>query len=188
MQVKRAFAGLTLAVVTGGCLPASIHPLYESNADLASAPELVGTWANEATNEFLLVHQDKDAQYQALVVEGGEADSGSLQLRLVRCGGELFWDVSATRSEDAEGYYSAHLLPLHSFALVRLGGNQLEIAGLDQDWWKARLESGAIPLAFEMLEDRLLFTASPPELCSELGRHVGDPDAFSKADRYRRLS
>jgi hypothetical protein len=176
---------LALALSSAGCLPGSIYPLYESSADLVSAPELVGTWVEEDSGEQLVFLQEKDRHYALVAIEEGTAEAGHLEVRLVRCGPALFWDLSATEPEG--GISAAHLLPLHSFARVQVGDGRLEVAGLSQDWWQAQLQAGGVLLSFEKVGDRLILTAPSRELCGELGRHADERDAFESPDRFRLL-
>jgi hypothetical protein len=177
---------VALAFVTAGCLPGSIHPLYESSADLVSVPDLPGIWVGEDSGEHLVVRQEEDRHYELVLIEDDdEPTADRLDVRLVRCGPSLFWDLSVPHPPG--DVFGAHLLPLHTFARVEVGDGSLEVAGLNEEWWRASLAAGSVRLGFEEIEDRLVLTSAPQELCSELGRHADDPAAFGPPDRFRLL-
>ena len=85
-------------------------------------------------------------------------------------------------------YYALHFLPLHRFMRVRQVGSTLELADVDHDWLQRFLGEHPEAIAHEMVEDRIILTASSSTLQDFLVKHIYTEGAFSQTDTLRPLS
>ena len=74
----------------------------------------------------------------------------------------------------------------HTLYRLELDRNRLRLAYLDDEWMKAKLENGEIPLPYAETEDLLVLTGTTAELQSLVMMHAGEEKAFKLLGEFRR--
>lgn len=181
---------LSVAVTTllgiAGCIPTSIHPLY-TEKDLVFDPALVGVWSEkEDSKETRSFEKLGDKGYR-LVIREADGKTGEFQAHLLKLGDTLFLDLfpdqMAMEESNRDGYYQAHLQPMHSFLKVSRIEPTLEMAPLNLVWLATFLKENPSAIRHEVVgrdkEDRqIILTASTRDLQAFMLKHRNTPDAF----------
>jgi len=178
METKR-WTTMILLVMAGlavACGPVSLQPLY-TDKSLIVEPALVGTWrGDDATWKFTL---GKDLSYDLLVVEG--ETTSPFTAHLVQLGPYHFLDLLPAKPHMLSDFYTDHLIAAHTFYKITGEGNRLQLAALNEDWLKERIEQKGIAIDHQFATGgKLVLTASTADLQEFVSRYADDPKAFSK--------
>lgn len=204
-----------LALPSAACLT-SLHPWFTAE-DLVFEPGLVGTWvdASDADTTWVFTRED-DTTYTLVDTrnEGHPEPSNEaapkpkrlvatrLKARLMRLGDARYLDVCAG-DEWADSSMLQHVLVnSHLLARVRLDGDALHVAFLDEDRLEAMLGDRRIVLPHEVVdvdgdadhpptrihspERRVLLTAPTSELQQFLAKYANDGAAFDTEEVMHR--
>ncbi|HNT36601.1 MAG TPA: hypothetical protein PKH07_16560 [bacterium] len=145
-----------------GCIP-SLHPLY-TEEDLIFDPALVGIWANEDSGESWTFTKTSEKEYKTVYIDNSKA-KGEFSGHLVKSGDCIFLDLYPSKPElDENDFYKIHLIPVHTFLLVRQVEPKLQMAILKPDALKKVLTANPDAIKHEKVEDGVLLTAQPKEL------------------------
>jgi hypothetical protein len=157
-----------LAIVLGGCLPLSIHPLYTDDT-LVFEEKLLGKWADG--DEIWQFTQDSNNSYKLRIVDGGDGKEGYFNAHLVKLEDMLFLDIFPDGStlEGNQEFYLIHLLPMHTFLKVEQTEPNLVLRMMDLDKVSEILKSDPNLLKHELREDEqgedaLILTAATQDL------------------------
>ncbi len=171
-------AVIAAAVFLAGCEPTlSLHPLFDASPD--SAPALEGTWVEDDGGLTLTLRLASDNSYEFITVDE-EQKEHRLRAQVGRLGRHMFLDASPSE-RNIEGLQ----LPAHAFFRVRLAGDSLELAYLDDDWLRGMLREKKLAIAHEIVGTGIVLTAPSRDLQALALKYAADPNAFSPA-RYRR--
>lgn len=184
-RITGILVGFGIVLVLAGCEPVpSVHPLF-SEHDVVFEPALVGTWVMRENGDTLTFHQSGDKAYEATYTE--ENVAVKFEVHLIQLGKFLFLD--AYPLEQPERF---DLIPAHSFYRIRLEvshameGDVLQIAFLDDDWLRKRIEEGEVNIAHERLGTDILLTASTKDLQMFVLKYAEDKEAFPDPEEFRR--
>jgi hypothetical protein len=182
MEAKKILAFVAI-VLAGGCVP-SLHELYTEDT-VVFEQELVGKWTNdEEIWEFEKGEEDKSYD---LTITQKEGQVSRLIVHLVKIEDELFLDLYPGDMElDVGEWYKFHLLAAHTFMKVDRIGPQLVMRAMNPDTVREMLKEKPELIKHEVVEDRVIFTASPKELQSFLTKHVDDEEFFGDAGEFER--
>jgi hypothetical protein len=171
------FAALLLLV--GGCVE-SLHALY-SDRDVIYEPALVGVWTTgNGMEEYAFTKSDQDNTYKLVAVDK-DGKSGEFVARLLKVKDTMFLDLFPAEPQMSENdLYKGHLLPTHSFVLVRQIEPTLQVSDMDPDWTKKFLTDNPSAVGHEMVDDLPVLTASTADLQSFLLAHLDANGPFSK--------
>ena len=182
---KKALAAAAVLFLTG-CVPA-LHPLY-TEKDTVFDPALLGTWIEEDgkdTRETWTFHRGDAGNYDLRHTEDGEMRS--FRVHLVAIGAYRYLDFYPGELEIDNGFYKAHLMPVHHFARIERAGDRFSLRMLDVDWIKKQLKRGAIQVKHETVaEDLPVLTASTGELQRFFRAIALERSAFTPPEVYRR--
>lgn len=161
------FAGV--AAMTG-CAPAvAIHPLYTTQ-NLVSDLPLEGTWtANDG--EVWRIQKSGDG-YDVTAVDARDSMSVSrYNVHLLRLQDSEFVDV--TGKSDPDVGIAGHL-----FAKIRLEGDDLHVAFVNESWLKEMVDAGLAPQSTPGEGHQIILTAPTSELQKFILLHAADPGAW----------
>ena len=127
MRNLRRIVTLCAAVLVVGCVP-SIHPLY-TEGDLVFEPALVGLWAEEDDDDRWVFRKSGELEYELTITEDGTP--GDFEARLLQLGSHRFLDLYPEEPPLENGFYTFHLLPIHTFYKFQIEGDMVRIVGLD---------------------------------------------------------
>ncbi len=179
MSYKKHACMLAPILMLAGCF-ASLHPLYQKT-DLVALPELEGLWADD--DSLWSFEPAGEFEYRLTYIE--EDCPAHFRVRVLELDGMLFWDLFPEGVDTSNDFYELHLVPAHTFALLDLQGDRLQVGFLGDEWLKAKLESEPDSLPHEELEDGVVLTASTARLQDFVRQYA--PDAFDQTMELTRL-
>ena len=173
-----------------GCPSYSLSPLY-TKADAVTEPALEGTWMNADTKdkEEITVCKTKNGEYELSDFDPDTKITWTYDGTLVRLAGELFVDVefAGETLNGARVDSPIAMLPVHAIMKVRVSGNDLAFAGLEDDAIKRSDESGGSPLKYQLVNrvfQQLLITADTEDLRRYVAAHADE--AFTDFEHLKR--
>jgi len=177
--MKRVFFIAAVAAWTlCGCVP-SLHPLY-TEADTNFDPALVGRWSQGDSKDSWTFMKEGEQQYK-LVYRDPKGKSGEFKVHLLKASGRLFLDLfPADPDLDEPDFYKLHVLPAHTFMIVRQIEPTLQMAPLNPQWMKEFLEDHPDAIDHEAVDGRIILTAEPRQLQAFLVKHEKTEDAFGE--------
>ena len=177
-------AGLLLV----GCVP-SLHCLYNEKT-LEYDPKLVGCWGEPGDDdEKWSFTGDAEKKVYKLTITEEKDEISILDAHLVNLDGKRFLDLTAGQDERMDqfgGWYRAHLLGAHTFLQVHQTDPNLVISVMDPDKTKKLLAEKPQLLKHEIVEDRVVLTASTEQLQAffkdekNLKAVFGEPQAMKR--------
>ena len=174
---------LALALLVGGCVVTSIHPLYFEE-DVVYDQTILGTWSEKGESESWLFKKTEGNAYQLFIFD--EESSGEFEARLVRLGDYLFLDIFPKEKQSGNVLYNLHTVPMHSFMKVSIEEDVLHLAPLDKEWFDEMIKQKKITIKHEKRDDLCVLTASTKELQEFVLKYADNEDVFEFGDLYRR--
>jgi hypothetical protein len=178
-----------LAIVLGGCLPLSIHPLY-TDETLVFEETLVGKWADG--DEIWQFTQDSNNSYKLRIVDE-DGKEGYFNAHLVKLEDMLFLDIfpDGETLEGNQEFYLIHLLPMHTFLKVEQTEPNLVLRMMDVDEVSEILKSDPNLLKHELRENEgddnaVILTAATPDLQKFVVEYANTEDVFGDAKEFSR--
>ena len=183
---KIACLMLLLPVFFSGCIPTSVHPVY-TDKDVVFVPELLGTWAEENSEETYAFSAHDPRSYR-LTYTDDEGRTGEFVAHLLKIDGVLFLDMFPTEQNgDMNEFYKLHFLHVHTFFLVEQIEPRLRMRPMSMNWLRKLLEQNPGAVRHEMVGGDVVLTAATEELQRFLLRHVRTEAAFDDpSDMIRR--
>ncbi len=206
MKSRNVVLLLSLVIIFfQSCIP-SLHPLYTKDK-LVMKQELLGDWIDELgiqkqenkTQKFSIPSQkntlwnfkaNKDKSYRLIYIDG-EGMPATFDAHLISLGQnyylnfhpsvptkeekELYPDLGKTKFNELE---ILHYYPLHTFAKVSFGKDQISIALFDGSFIEDLLDKNRIRIKHEKLNDDYILTAQPKELQQFIIKYADDKEAF----------
>jgi len=173
---------LGLMVCCAGCVP-SLYPLY-TGPDVVFDPALIGEWKSDDLKETWVFTQLEEKNYR-LALTDQDGNPGLFTAHLVKVEGRLFLDLFPEEpSEIKNDFYKGHLLPVHTFSLVKQVSPTLQVASMKPDELRDYLEDHPTDLAHERRDNTLILTAKPKDLQSFLLQH--EKEIFSEPGEMKR--
>jgi hypothetical protein len=197
MKIKKLLFYL-LAALLGGCIPVmSLHPLY-TEEDVVFEAKLLGTWMDDPDNpkttwEFSRAGT-KEKAYK-LVYSDEESKKGSFVVHLVKLENRLFLDVFPDQfpSEQQEwenmkwAYNYFFFEPAHTFIKIDYIEPHLKMRQTVSDDMKELLKENPNVIKHELVEDKIVLTASTKELQAFVLKYAYDIRVFpAKIDLTRK--
>ncbi|HOQ05280.1 MAG TPA: hypothetical protein PKY88_08720 [Anaerohalosphaeraceae bacterium] len=163
MQKTQWFLTAILIIVGLGCVP-SLHELYTDDT-VVFDPKLVGCWQTEKGELWCFTRRANTSSYDLTIVEESEKRS-YMTAYLVEIGPHRFLDISPKelKRPDLGGWQEYHLQPVHTFYLVEATEPNLLLAAMMPEAMEKLLEEKPALLKHEKVDDRLILTASTPQL------------------------
>lgn len=159
-----------LALLVGGCLTLSIHPLYTMD-DVIAVPEAAGVWSNPEDGGRWTFVPEEDQSF-TVTTEDDENSTSEFEGWFVRVGGDLYLDLYPTEAREMSEFRAVHFIPVHSFWRVTLSGEALTLEYIDLDKFEDAIERGAIDIPHTAADDLMILTAETPELQTFFGQHM----------------
>ena len=169
MKTKKTIFYL-LVLLLAGCLP-SLHPLYNEKT-LIFREELIGKWM-EDDGSFWQFRRGGEKEYKLRLFEEHE-ELGQFSAHLIEIEGLMFLDIfpDGDALENMDDFYQIHFLPVHTFLKVDRINPNLQLRMVDYEKMENMLENDPNILKHEILDDRIVLTASTEELQHFVIKHV----------------
>jgi hypothetical protein len=180
MRSIKILAVLGIALLMSGCVLSSLHPLF-TEKDLVFDKSLLGTWTGAGEDDTLTFEDGGEKAYD--LTYSAEGPKVRYKAHLVQLGKYRFLDIYPQESEDYDAY---HFIPAHTFWKIWMEEDNLHIDGLAHDWLKNMIDQKKIKIPHEVLEDRILLTATTKELQEFVLKYAEDASAFSVTEEFHR--
>jgi len=163
MKIK-IIAFYLLAVVLGGCVQPSLHPLFTQD-QVFYDPNLSGVWKAADSNETWHFSRFEDANGYKLVITQKDGKQGTFAAGLGKLENTLLLDVFPVESgESGIDFYKEHLLGTHSFIMVQQMDPTLKIAIVDSGKVDKIIKADPNVVRNEKMDDKIILTAETEEL------------------------
>jgi hypothetical protein len=184
---------VSVCLLLSGCAPSSVHPLY-TDEDAVVEPALEGTWSSEGGKEELVFQKSGDHEYDLAILCADEQSEcpntkvrQNYEVNLVRLGGQLFMDLifKDQTVDGAEVNEPLGVLHTHIIAKVKISGDDLAYATLDDEAIRKQSALGGTPLDYsQMSNEAMLVTAQTEALRGFVSAHA--EDVFSDFEHLNR--
>jgi hypothetical protein len=163
MKTKlKIIAFYTLALILGGCVVQSVHPLFTEN-ELIFDANLIGTWVEKDPNNIWTFEKKDNNTYKLTYTSGGK--SGTFTVCLGAIGADKYLNLYPEDPNLPQNdFYKSHLLYINSFAKVKFTDPDLTGQLMNPDGVKKLLEKKPKLIKHELTENSLILTASTKEL------------------------
>ncbi len=170
-----------------GCIP-SLHPLY-TEKDLIFEKSLVGTWSDDSPDNTWAFSQSGENEYKLVFTDDGKP--GEFVVHLLKLKDKMFIDLYPVNPElkTDNGFYKSHLIPAHTFMLVKQIEPTLQMAFLNPDKLKEIIAKDPKAVKHEKLgkdDDMDIFTASTQELQDFIMKNIDTPDFFGQPSNLKK--
>ena len=192
MKIKKLLFHL-LATLLAGCIPVmSLHPLY-TKKDVVFEEKVLGTWVDDSNDTTWEFQRFKDPpsneppNLYELILSDDEGKKGSLATYLVKLKDRFFLDVFPAKfpsgQENADKmklpYNAFFFVPVHTFIKVDIIEPRLMIRLTDDDEMEKLLKEDPNAVKYELVNDRLILTASTKELQAFVLKYADDSRVFT---------
>lgn len=176
MAMKKA-AFYLLAVMLGGCVLSSLHPLY-TDEELIFEEKLIGKWSDG--NNIWEFRAGEPNTYQMRVIDE-ESKEGRFVAHLVKLKDMLFLDIfpDGVTLGEPQAFYGFHLLPTHTFMKVDRIEPKLQLRAMDSDKVSEMLNEDPNLLKHEVVEGHIVLTASTEQLQEFIVEYAGEGGVFA---------
>jgi hypothetical protein len=185
MKVKKLLFYM-LAVLLGGCV-LSLHPLYTED-DLIFEERLLGKWGKNGSTETWQFKPADSDKYYKLVYTDDKGKKGSFDAGLGKINNAMYLNIFPQQPELKENdYYKFHILRAYSFIKIERIEPNLVMRVMNPDTLKKMLENDPNLINHEIVEDRLLLTASTEKLQKFMKAHANYEGFFGEATEWTRV-
>jgi len=193
----RKFLFYLLASLLGSCVP-SLHPLY-TDKELVFDEKLLGSWG-DGEQKWEFKKGEKEKSYDLVTDEKGK--KGEFTVYLVKIQDSfkadkekeaarqalLFLDLYPKEPKlEANDFYKFHLLPVHTFLKIEQLGTTLKIRAMNPEKLQEMLKDKPDLIKHEVVEDRIVLTASTKQLQKFMLEHVKDEGLFAEATELEQV-
>jgi hypothetical protein len=170
-----------------GCPSYSVHPLY-TDQDTVAEPALEGSWSgpDSGDKEEIAFQKSGDHEYNMAIFHPDTKVRENYKVHLVRLGGQMFMDfiVDGQTVDGAKLEGPIGVIPTHVIAKVKISGDDLAYATLEDDAIRKPSTSGGAPLDYQMVDEGMLVTAQTDTLRRYISSHA--EEAFSTFQHLKR--
>jgi len=185
MKVQKLLFYL-LAVLLGGCV-LSLHPLYTED-DLIFEEKLLGNWRKYGSTETWQFERANGDKHYKVIYTDDNGKKGSFDAGLGEINDVMYLNIFPQEPKLKENdYYKFHILRAHSFIRIERIEPNLVMRAMNPDTLKKMLENDPNLIKHEVVEDRLVLTASTKELQKFMKAHANDEDFFAEATECERM-
>jgi len=185
MKVKMLLFNM-LAVLLGGCV-LSLHPLY-TEKDLIFEEKLLGTWGKNGSTETWQFKRGKGDKYYSLTLTDDKGKEGSFVAGLGKINNMMFLNIFPQEPELKEtSYYQFHILRANSFIKIEQIEPTLVMRIMNPDTVQKMLKKNPKLIKHEIVDDRLLLTASTEELQKFMKAHANEEGLFNGSGALERV-
>ncbi len=185
MPQLRSRTLLTL-LIASACVP-SLHPLY-TDADLFVDRRLIGAWVgveDSKTPAAWKFARSGDDGYS--LTHTAEGKTAQFSAHLVRLRDFVFLDIQPRQEQGKlNEMLEAHLIGAHTFSRIWVEDDHVRMRSLDEEWLKRMLREKKFLIAHEIINGRILLTASTATLQRFAIKYADDTLAFAHTQEWRR--
>lgn len=187
MKTRILILVFIIAVFLSSCIVYSFYPLY-TEKDLFANEILTGKWMDDEGTEWNFEHayfgkkvpENIDSTSYTLYLKDKDEKQSEFSVHIIKLGGHYFLDFYMEEFVDDDNLDLAafHIIPVHTFAKLKISDNELNINWFDQDWLEDLISENKIRIHHENNGDIILLTAKPDELQKFVTKYVNSEEAF----------
>jgi uncharacterized protein YcfL len=165
--------------MAGGCVR-SIQPILKDDQVITN-DQLLGNWVSSDGKTSGVVTATDDHKGYKLLYTDEKDKQANLLIRLGKIGDMTIAESSIDDpAPDASDVYKMHLMPLHSFMVVKqVTSQQLILKLMDSDWLSKYVKAHPDELATVRVDDNdVLISATTDDFQAFLLRHAKDDGVF----------
>jgi len=170
------------AVLFGGCLVTSVHPLGNED-DIIFDEKLLGAW--KEGGDLWVFTKGEENLYKLFVAVDDEDDTVMKEFNaaLFNLGGKLFLDIFPDRLDTGNIIYDILMFPTHTFVLCRLEGDELYLAFNDPEWFGDRIDDNIeIGIDYVVTDDEVITLTAPTDMLQAFYLENADRPGFFDLD------
>ena len=173
-------------LLASACVP-SLHPLY-TDADLFLDRRLIGRWVGIEDSKTPAVWKfERSGDDGYTLTHTAERKTARFNAHLVRLRDYVFLDLQPRQEPGIlNEMLEAHLVGAHTFSRIWVEDDHVRMSSLNEEWLKRMLREKKFLLGHEIIDGRLLLTASTATLQRFAIRYAEDTLAFSHTQEWRR--
>jgi hypothetical protein len=157
MNIRAVSGSVICLLLVAGCIP-SLHPLYRTE-NLIFDPEVIGEW-RQADSPEKWQFTKRDNKSYTLVYTDPNGRQGKFIACIAEIQGKRFLDLFPDQTNtDAPGFYTFHLVPIHTIYLIRRTQPKLELAAVGYPWLDDYLSEHPKAIDHVVFGGRKLLTA-----------------------------
>lgn len=209
------FAVLISSALLSGCFLKSVHPLV-SDEEAVELPGISGAWENDKERfTFIKNGEFEDVtlsgiQGQDLSVSMTDTGSDSVEKgdhgylvlyedlndeipdssyflgKFVQLDQDYYLDLYPFDVFDI-GFWSSHILPVHTFSKIDLEGDSISINLFRDSWIEDQIRDNRVRIKHEKLEEGILITAPTKELQQFIKKYSKEPEAYRDPITLKRI-
>jgi hypothetical protein len=196
MKTKK-FLFYLLAGLLGSCVP-SLHPLY-TDKELVFEEKLLGSWG-DGDQAWEFKTGEKEKSYDLTTDEKGKKGEFTVYLVKIQGGSKadekkdsarqalLFLDLYPKEPKlETNDFYKFHLLPVHTFLKIEQLGTTLKMQAMNPEKLQEMLKAKPDLIKHEVVEDRIVLTASTKQLQKFMIEHANDEGLFGEPSDLERI-
>lgn len=185
MKTKK-FLFYLLSVLLGGCV-LSLHPLY-TEKDLIFEEKLLGTWAKNDSKETWQFKRATGDKHYKMIYTDEKGRKGPFDAGLGKLNNMMFLNIFPQEPKLNENdFYKFHIVRVHSFIKVEQIEPTLKMRVMNPDKMQEMLENDPNLIKHEIVQDRLVLTASTKELQEFMKAHASDEGLFGEPSELKRV-
>lgn len=188
-----------ITLLLSGCVVYSFYPLY-TQKDLFANDILIGEWFEDENQDQTFFEGDSEWTFHHPFIgkkENGIIDSTAYILTLktiddkkvtvskfrvyvIKLANQYFLDfyLEDFLGDEDITLASVHVVPVHSFAKLKVEEDTLTISWFDPEWMEDLIKENKIRIHHEYNDDFILLTAKPKELQKFVAKYVDSEEAF----------
>ena len=186
MKYAIAILVLMMLLLTTGCIPFSLYPIYTDDT-LIFEPALLGSWtdADKSTTYSFISNGEKG---YSLIIKNDSDGPAYFEAYFADIGGTVFLDLYPDIRVLGDGDYDGHLIQLHSFYVVEQFEPTLKVLPIYLDWLLAYLQNEPGGIDYEIFNDTLVFSAETEDMQAFLLGISEDGIGFFRTMEMERLT
>lgn len=169
MKTKKTVFYL-LVLLLSGCLP-SLYQLY-TDETLVFEEGLIGKWRTDE-DDIWQFRKAGEKKYELRIYDM-EEECVRFEVHLVKIKGMMFLDLypDGEQINDLDDFYKMHLVAVHTFMKVDRIDPNLQLRIIDYDEVEDMLEDNPDALKHEVVDERIVLTATTEQLQEFVVAHV----------------
>ena len=187
MKTKKFSILIIITLFFSGCVVYSFYPLY-TEKDLFPNDILTGKWMDGDSTLWNFEHAyhgkkepaNIDSTSYVLYLKDKDNKESEFSVHVVKLGGHYFLDfyLEDFMNDNELDLASFHIVPVHTFAKLKVSEDELQINWFDQDWLEKLIDANKIRIHHEDNGDYILLTAKPRELQKFVIKYQDTEEAF----------
>ena len=170
-----------MAVMFGGCLVTSVHPLGNED-EMIFNENLLGAW-KEGGDLWIFTKGEENLFKLFVAVDDDNDTMEEFNAALFRLGDKMFLDIFPDRIDSGNILIDVLMLPVHTFVICRLEGDRLHLGFNDPSWFGDRIDENIeVGIDYVVTDDEVITLTAPTEMLQQFYLENADRPGFFDLD------